>query len=140
MIIHKDSNKSFPSMEPHDRIIEYSIIIYSFEINASWLLNTLKLLLLESFIYRNDWLAFYNNIGRKSNFNDCKCLHRSRKKGYFLLTWIFILLAQQTDDFTPACNTFIFISLWEWQLSWSGTLFHQMLFSSSLHRQDLINL
>ena len=74
--MHEDSNKSYPSMVAHHQmILECSIImnqiIHSFEIDTSWLLNLLKLLiLLKWLIHRNDYVTFYNNMDQKSNLGD----------------------------------------------------------------------
>ena len=75
MIMHKDSNKLYPSMVAgHQIILECSIImhkiIHSLEIDTSWLLNLLKLLIFLK------WL--------KQNLTICKRLYKSRKKcSYF---------------------------------------------------------
>ena len=58
MIIHKVSDKSYPFMVAYHQILEYSIImyqiIYFFEVEASSLLNSVKLLLLKWLICGND--------------------------------------------------------------------------------------
>ena len=50
MIIHDDSNKSYPLIVAHHQTFGYSIImhqiIHYFETDTSWLLNLLTLLLL----------------------------------------------------------------------------------------------
>ena len=76
MIMHEDSNKLYPSMVArHQMILECSIIvhqiIYSFEIDTSWLLNLLKLLILLMWLfYRNDYLTFYVNMDQTGNLGD----------------------------------------------------------------------
>ena len=73
MIIHEDSNKLYPSMVTrHQMILEFSIImhqiIHSLEIDTSWLIKLSKLLiLLKWFIYRNDYLTFYNNMDMQTS-------------------------------------------------------------------------
>ena len=59
----------------HQMILECSIIMHqkiqSFEIDTSWLLNLLKLLiLLKWLIHRNDYVTFYNNMDQKGNLGD----------------------------------------------------------------------
>ena len=61
MIMHEDSNKLNPlTVACHQMILECSIImdqiIHSFDIDSSWLLNLLKLLIfLKSLAYRYEY-------------------------------------------------------------------------------------
>ena len=103
----QNSNKSYPSLTAyHQIILEYLIImhqiIHSFEIDTSWLLDVLRLLvLLKQLIYRNDDLTFYNNIDQKGNPGDMYASIKIQKEVLFLLTWLFILFAQKLQDYTP---------------------------------------
>ena len=55
MTILEDSNESYPSMVAHYQMLEYSIImaqiIYSFDIDTSWLMTLLKLIRLDWWLY-----------------------------------------------------------------------------------------
>ena len=82
----------------HQMILECSIImhqiIHSFEIDTSWLLNLLKLLiLLKWLIHRNDYVTFYNNMDQKSNLGDMYTSMQIQKGVLFLLTWLFFSYA-----------------------------------------------
>ena len=109
----QNSNKSYPSLIAHHPIIlEYLIImhqiIHSFEIDTSWLLDVLRLLvLLKQLIYRNDDLTFYNNIDQKGNPGDMYASIKIQKEVLFLLTWLFILFAQKLQDYTPVWIIYI---------------------------------
>ena len=95
----QNSNKSYLSLiADHQIILEYLIImhqmIHSFEIDTSWLMDLLRLLvLLKQLIYRNDDLTFYNNIDQKGNPGDMYTSIKIQKEVLFLLTWLFILFA-----------------------------------------------
>ena len=56
-------------------------IICSFEVDTSWLLNLMKLLIsLKWLIYRNDNLTFYDNMVREETLVISKRLYKSRKE------------------------------------------------------------
>ena len=97
MIMHGDLKKSYPSKVAHKKIIiEYSIImhqiIHSFEINTSWWLNLLTLLvLLKWLIHRNDHLTFSNKMDPKEILVISKHLYKSSEKCYFYYLGVFTI-------------------------------------------------
>ena len=66
---------SYLSMVAHHQILECWMIMHqiigdSFEIDTTWILNLLELLLLKWLIYGNDYLTFYNSMEQKGNLGD----------------------------------------------------------------------
>ena len=87
MIIREDSNKLYPSMVAyHQMILECSIImhkmIHSFEIDTSWLLSLLKLLILFRWMkqFSKRLLKALTMWIKEEILVICKRLFKSRKK------------------------------------------------------------